>query len=255
MTTKLEILNWKLEYWKFTKMPAQTFRFHLTELRSRLIWYLVSVAVGASAGFYFKDQILDFLIRPLNQPLYYASPAGGLDFTLKLCLFFGVIISLPMLVFQILKFCEPVISRKSKIILLNFLIWSSILFLLGINFAYFISIPASLQFLSTFGDGQLHSLISTNEYLSFISIYLMGFGLVFQLPLILLFINYLTPLSPKKLFGYQRILIVTSFIITAIITPTPDMINQSLMAIPIIALYQVSIGLVWIANRRIRVAA
>src|SRR5690606_20255917 len=114
------------------------------------------------------------------------------------------------------------------------------------------SLPAALHFLSNFSTGSVTSLISANEYFNFVMIYVACFALLFQMPLIIAFINKITPLTPRLLMKKQRFVILGSFIVAAIITPTPDPLNQTLMALPIIGLYQSSIGVVWQSNRRTR---
>jgi sec-independent protein translocase protein TatC len=125
---------------------------------------------------------------------------------------------------------------------------------MGAAFAYFITLPAALHFLNEFSSDQVKALISTNEYISFVTIYVAAFAILFQLPLILLFINHITPLSPGALMRQQRLVILLSFVAAAVITPTPDIVNQTFMALPIIVLYQISMALVWLVNRRPPVA-
>ena len=122
--------------------------------------------------------------------------------------------------------------------------------ILGMAFAYFISLPASLHFLSTFNSGQVKSLISTDEYFSFVTHYLLGFAILFQLPLVMIFINQIAPLKFSRLWSFERWVILISFILAAIITPTPDWVNQTIMAIPLIILYQISAIIVVLINKR-----
>lgn len=123
----------------------------------------------------------------------------------------------------------------------------------GIAFAYYVSLPASLHFLTTFGNsGDIHALITANEYFNFVLAYVAGFAILFQVPLIILFINRMTPLPPMKLLMGTRYVIVFSFIAAAIITPTPDPMNQAIMAVPIIALYIFSVGIVALQPKRFK---
>jgi sec-independent protein translocase protein TatC len=118
----------------------------------------------------------------------------------------------------------------------------------GVVFAYFVSLPAALYFLSSFGSEEMASLISTTEYFSFVSRYMLGFGLLFQLPLIMILVNSVYQLKIRTLFKYQKWVILVSFILAAILTPTPDVFNQLIMALPIILLYQVSLGVIWLTH-------
>lgn len=121
---------------------------------------------------------------------------------------------------------------------------------MGMSFAYFVSLPAALYFLDTFSNAGVQSLISTIEYFSFVTRYIFGFGLLFQLPLILLVINTIQRISIKTLMKYQKWVVLGSFVIAAVLTPTPDIFNQLLMAVPLIILYQLTIVLLWIVNKR-----
>ncbi len=222
---------------------------HIQELRTKLTWSVLVLVVGSVIGYLLRDSILKILLSPLNQPLYYTSPAGGFSFTFSLSLFFGFIVSLPFFTFQILAFVEPAIPVKARFSALTTLLSSCLLMILGMLFAYFVSLPAALHFLSKFGSGEVRSLISTSEYLSFVARYLIGFGILFELPLIMVFINKIHRLEIKKLLGFEKWIILISFAIAAILTPTPDIVNQIIMAVPIILLYQVSVLIVWFINR------
>lgn len=223
---------------------------HIQELRRRLFWSVVCLCAGAGIGYFLNEKIFNILIKPLNQPLFYTSPTGGFDFLLKICIFFGVIVSVPVFTYNILKFLEPTLPSHNRWLLVKFLASSCVLAVFGVGFAYFISLPAALHFLNSFGSDQVKSLISTNEYFSFVMVYLAGFAVLFQLPIIILFINRIKPLKPGGLMKQQRFVIVISFVAAAVITPTPDPLNQTIMAGPIIALYQISILLVWLVNRK-----
>lgn len=223
---------------------------HISEFRKRLLWSVLALMAGGILGYIYHDQIIAVLVKPLNQQLYYTSPTGGFDFLIKTCLFFGFLLAVPILVYNLLKFITPAIPPHITYKTGKILFISSLLALAGVAFAYFISLPAALHFLNNFSTGPVTSLISANEYFTFVMIYMAGFAALFQMPLIIAFINKVTPLTPKLLMQKQRFVILGSFIIAAILTPTPDPMNQTLMAIPIVMLYQSSIGVVWHSNRR-----
>lgn len=231
-------------------LAAKTVSEHIRELRYRLFISLLCLLVGTILGFLFYQPLLQILLSPLKQPLYYTSPAGGVSFIFTLCLLFGIIISLPFFMYQAFKFIEPAMPRFPQKLIAILIIDSCLLMTFGIGFAYFISLPAALNFLSGFGQGDIKSLITAQEYFSFTTGYLISFGILFQLPLIMLLINATYNLKVKKLFKIQGYIIVLSFIIAAILTPTPDPVNQALMAIPIIILYYVSLLLVGYVNKK-----
>lgn len=229
-----------------------TFGEHVGELRRRLMWSLLFVLVGGAVGYVLHDSLLVILQRPLNETLYYTTPAGAFSFIIKICTVFGFLVALPVMTFNGFAFFEPLIKTRTRRLLVWYVVVSVALAAAGITFAYFVSLPAALHFLVNFGGGDIEALITANEYFNFVLAYLAGFALLFQLPLILTFINRLTPLTPNKLLGATRYVILASFILAAIITPTPDPLNQLLMAGPVILLYFLSAVLIVIKNRSSR---
>ena len=228
----------------------QKFQEHLYELRSRILVCVMALIIGSIIGYLLRDQVLSILIRPLNQTIFYTSPAGGFDFVLKISLFFGFVFSLPLFTYHTIRFIEPALPKKVPGLMFTVLLASVILLVIGMSFAYFVSLPAALYFLNKFTSDEVKALISTTEYFTFVTRYLIGFGLVFQLPLILLAVNAIKKISIKSLLSFERWVIVASAIVAAILTPTPDILNQLVMAVPLVLLYQVSILLIWIVNMK-----
>lgn len=235
---------------KSLQPKIEVFADHLQELRSRLLWCVIIFILGSVVGYLLHPKILAILIHPLGQPVFYANPAGGFDFILRISLFFGFIVALPFFMYHCIRFIEPALPSNIPHLLLTIIVFSSLLLTTGMTFAYFVSLPAALYFLNNFASSDIQALISTTEYFSFITRYLIGFGVIFQLPLIMLLLNWIHPLSLKKLLSFERWVILASFIFAAILTPTPDLFNQLVMAIPLILLYQISILLIWIINRK-----
>lgn len=226
----------------------QPFSEHLQELQFRLLSFMAFFMFGTIAGYFLHETILGILIRPLGQPVFYSSPAGAFDFIIRLSLLFGFAVSIPVLVYQAFRFIEPIIPEQSPRRTLIVLTGSGWLLLTGVLFAYFVSLPAALHFLSSFTTEGVHALISTNEYFSFVTRYLVGFGLLFQLPLVLLVINSVQRIPVKTLLRHEKWVLLLSFVVAAILTPTPDVFNQLLMAVPLLILYQFSVVLVWLVN-------
>jgi sec-independent protein translocase protein TatC len=226
---------------KKTLTPPTTFSGHLEELRSRITITAIVLIVGLIIGWALQEPLTRAILRPLGDKLYYSNPTGGLDFIMSLSIATGVILALPVAVFHALKYIEPVapqpVARKGVFIIFI----SLLLALAGASFAYFISLPSSLNFLKSFDAMNVSPLISAKEYLNFTMTYILVFALIFQLPLIISFIDRIKPLKPSKLFKKQRWVILASFIIAAFATPTPDPVNQSIMAMPLIILFNISI--------------
>lgn len=236
--------------YNFIRPHKRKIEDHVSELRRRALWSVIALIIGGVLGYRFQNEIISFLVKPLGQQLFYSSPTGGLDFLVKICLFFGFLLAIPVIVYNLFKFIEPAIPPHVSYKMWKLLLVSILLALAGASFAYFISLPSALYFLSNFNNEQVTSLISAQEYFNFVILYIGGFAALFQMPLLFHFANKITPLQPKKLIKKQRVVILLSFIIAAILTPTPDPFNQTIMAAPIIALYQTSVGVVWKENSK-----
>ncbi len=228
-------------------LVKQPFAQHLTELRARLLLIFISFIIGLTIGYYAAKPLISLLLYPLHQSVYYTSPTGGFNVILSVSLLVGVLFMIPNLLYQSFLFLKPLLPvsvvHKAPV----FIVLSFVLLLVGISFAYFVVLPASLHFFSTFSTTNVKSLISATDYLSFVTKYFIGFGILFQLPLVLYIINSVTQLSVKKILLYQRFIIVSAFLIGAILSADP--FTMCLMALPIILLFYVSLLLVWVVNR------
>jgi sec-independent protein translocase protein TatC len=229
--------------------PLKTIAEHISELRRRALYCAIALLIGGVIGYRFQDKIISWLTEPLGKTLFYTSPAGGFDFLIKICIFFGFLLAIPVIMYNILRFIAPAVPHYVTVKTGKILIISISLAIAGASFAYYVSLPAALHFLNNFSSNEIQSLISAQEYFNFVMIYIAGFAALFQMPLLITFINKITPLNPKMLMKKQRVLILVSFIIAAVLTPTPDPVNQTIMALPIICLYQISIIIVWQENR------
>ena len=223
---------------------------HLNELRRFVLYVFIVFIAAALIAFNYNSQIFGLLLRPLGQPVFYTSPIGGFSLAIKVALLGGFLVSLPFAIFFIFKFIEPAFTESKSKKIFVYSIFSFLLTFSGIGFAYFFCLPATLAFLNKFEGNQIKSLITAQEYLSFLSSYLAGFALFFQMPLVIIFINSISRLSTKKLIKNFRWVLLGSFILAAVFTPTPDPFNQALVALPIILLYLISIFIVWIINKR-----
>lgn len=230
----------------YDEMP---FILHLYELRKRLLIWFCAFLIFSVIGYLIRDQLLSLLVAPLNQSLYYTSPTGGIEIALKVSAVFGFLLSLPILIYESLRFVQPAFSKKTNRHIITLLFLGILLMLVGISISYLFLLPASLYFLTNFSTGDIQNLITVNEYFSFIIFYLVGFGIMFELPLLILTINSIVRLHPKKLLSYFKFVFLGSFVASAIITPTPDVMNMTFLALPIIVLYLLSIIPIWILNR------
>lgn len=236
-----------------TNSALPTFADHIQELRSRLFFVALAFVVAAGLAYPFFEHIMNFLIRPLGgTELYYLTPGGGLTFIIKVCMYVGFIGMLPVAVYQLYRFISPIMKRDNTRAVLLYTTASTVLALAGVLFAYFVSLPAALHFLTNIELLDIKPMLTIDSYMSFIGAYLLAGALLFQLPLILLLINSVTPTPPRKLMAAQKFIIVGAFVFAAVISPTPDVINQSILAVPIIITYQIGILAVWLRQRQQR---
>lgn len=232
---------------------AATFHDHLKELRARLFVVAVVFVAAASVAFSYKDWLLDVLMRPLEgEKLIYLTPAGGFSFIFQVSMYAGLVVAVPVLIYNIFRFIAPVLPSRTRLISVVVMLSSVMLLLAGVSFGYFYAIPAAMQFLIHFADGFVSASLTAESYLGFVMAYTAGLGLLFQLPLIIMFIHWIKPLSPLGLLKFERYMILLSFVAAAIISPTPDALNQVILAAPIIAMYQLGVIGVWISVRRTR---
>ncbi len=232
------------------KSTIQTsFIEHIHELRARLLWIALFSAGFGGLAYGIHEKLLDLIQRPLGQTLYFTSPTGGFSFIFKLCFVAGLVLSLPVIFYHIFGFLGPLLNRDRKKTIIVYTVWSTLLAGIGLVFAYYISLPAALRFLTSIGGNNIESLIGANEYFNFALAYLAGFAVLFQLPLVVSFINRIKPLKPSGMMKAQKYVILGSLMSAAVLTPTPDPFNMLIMAVPMVLLYQFSIGLVWVINR------
>lgn len=225
---------------------------HFRELSRRFYFWVAFFVIGSTVSYLNNPVLLKWLIAPLRQPLFYTSPIGGFEAVFSVSTIFGFIFSLPILIYQIIKFVEPASTKLKNQNLTTYLITACVLALAGTGVSYYLVFPATLSFLNTFGYSQLQSLISTKDYFSFISKYLVGFAILFQFPLVIYIVSLFIDITPAKLWSYYRYVFVFSFILAAILTPTPDFLNQTIMAIPLILLYFVSILILYIKKHTVK---
>lgn len=231
---------------------ALPFIEHLHELRRRIYYIVASVFVWGCAAYSVQQHLVTILLRPAKgQQFIYTSPGGGIDFLFRICIYAGLILSLPVIVYNVLRFIEPLITKSSR----QFMLWGSmasgILAVAGIIFGYYLGLPAALHFLlHQFQTAQIKPLVSIQSYLAFVIVYMVGSAMLFQLPLMLIFINRIKPLKPKRLLHYERWVILIAFLLSGLMNPTPNLISQLFIAGPFILMYQVGILIIALVNRK-----
>jgi sec-independent protein translocase protein TatC len=223
----------------------------LRELRRRLSYPALVLLAGAIAAYIWREPVIELMRRPLNQPLFYTSPTAGFEFVMQVCLLAGFLVALPVFCYSLIRFIEPAFGAGlSRRAIASIIATSLLLVAAGVTFGYVISLPAALRFFSLVSTPDLQPLISTDRYLRFLIGHLAVFAAAFQLPLIILTINYLTPLKVRALSKARRYVIVAAFGLAVVIPSAPDPLSQLILALPVIALFELSVLLVRRINAR-----
>lgn len=237
-----------------TEMSSGTkssFFGHLAELRQRLIKGVIAVVVTTIISFVFFKPIFYYLILPAgNIDLIYIEMTEMIGTIMKVCLASGIMLAMPYLIYQLLMFVSPALTRKEKKYIYFILPWVTLMFLGGITFAYFILIPPATRFLITFGSDIATPQIKIGNYISIVTRLLLAIGLVFEMPVITTFLARIGVITSQWLASKRKIAFISAFILGALITPTFDPINQSLVAIPLIILFEMSIWLAKLVQRK-----
>jgi len=224
---------------------------HLGELRSRLIRSVIAVAIASVIAFIFRDWIFYILILPAEGiNLIYIEMTEMIGTIMRVCLAAGIVLAMPYLVYQGIMFVSPALTRKEKKYVYLILPWIALMFLGGVAFGYFILVPPATRFLLTWGADIATPEIRIGNYISIVTRLLLAIGFVFEMPVITTFLSRLGIIKPKWLSDRRRLAIIVAFILAAIITPTFDPINQSLVAVPMIVLYEMSIWLAKLVQRK-----
>ena len=212
---------------------------HLEELRSRIIKSLLSIVFGSCVAYLFLDEITNFLTLPVGK-LYYMKPGEAFFTYLKIDITAGFLIALPIIFYHAWKFFLPALTRGERTILGVLVPASVTLFFVGLAFSFFLILPTALKFFMGFGEESenLQSLFSFGSYFEFVILFVLPFGFVFELPLVIIVLGKMGILTSEKLGKYRRYVFFFSFVIGALVT-SPDIITQIAVAIPIIALYEV----------------
>lgn len=217
---------------------------HLSELRKRLIIIVISVIIGSIISYNFIDILIDLIILPAKElEFIYLSPPELFMAYVKIALLVGFTITTPIILTQVWLFLKPGLKAKERKYLIFSLLMGIIFFLLGVVFAYFVIIPITLNFFVKVQVEQISPLFSFESYIGFVLSLLLSFGLVFELPLLISLLSMLNLITVDILKKYRKIVILAIFVLAAILTP-PDVLSQTLMAIPMLALYEISIIIV-----------
>lgn len=217
---------------------------HLSELRKRIIIIFIAIILGSFLGYKYINIIIQYMVRPAkNLEFIYLSPPELFVAYIKIAIIFGIVISSPISLMQIWLFVKPGLKKNERRYLLFSLYMGIIFFLIGVIFAYLVIIPITIDFFTQVSVKQISPLFSFDRYLSFISSMVFSFGVVFELPLLIILLTQLNLVTAKTLKKYRKVVILLIFILAAVLTP-PDVVSQMLLALPMVFLYEFSI---WIS--------
>ena len=222
---------------------------HLTELRSRIIKCLVAAGLGSVIGYYYIQEIMHYITLPAGK-LYYVQPAEAFFTYLKVACVAGFLLALPIIFWQVWRFFLPALTTRERMVLGIVVPTSVVLFFCGLAFSFFLVLPAGIKFFLGFGNTELEALLSVDKYFDFVIMFVLPFGFIFELPLVITILGKMGLITSAFLKKYQRIIIFLSFVVGALITPTPDVFTQSMIALPIIVLYEVGYFIVRYILRR-----
>jgi sec-independent protein translocase protein TatC len=238
---------------------------HLSELRTRLIVSLLAFMLISVAAFFFYSPLLRFLNQPLctlpsellpqGCRLVFLKPLGAFMFRFKLTALVGISLSSPIWLYEVYAFILPALTPKEKRYSIPFLLSAVLLFVIGAGFAY-LTLPTGLRFLIAIGGPEVVPLIGAEEYINFVGLLLLGFGVTFELPLILIFLGLADIVTVDQLRHQRRAAIVIIVVIAALVTPSQDPYTMLVLAVPLYVLYEVTIlVLSRLTRRRVQAAA
>ncbi len=229
---------------------------HLEELRSRLIRAVLAVVAGFAVCIAFGERLFNLLASPITALL----PKGStLIFTglpdpffmyLKVAFVAGIFLVLPFIVYELWRFVRPGLLEHERGMAVPFIVSAVLLFYMGAAFAYFVVFPAAFKFFLGYQTEVLKPMIAIKEYVSLVMLLMLAFGAVFETPIVIVFLGLLGVVDTGMLKRGRRYFIVLAFIIAATLTPTPDVINQTLMAVPMLLFYEVGIFVLGIFERK-----
>jgi sec-independent protein translocase protein TatC len=242
---------------------------HLSELRRRIFTSLAAVLLFFVIAFYYSEGIFDILTFPLKAEmklslenpyihvkpkpqtsLVFLAPAEAFWMHLKVSFITALIVSLPVIFLQFWKFISPGLLPKEKKYFLPFMFFATTLFVAGAFFCFLIVLPFAMTFLLGYKTANMTPMLSVGSYIDFCLKFILAFGAVFELPLVIIFLTRFGIVTPGTLAKHRKYAVLLSFIVAAALTPTPDAFNQILMAVPIMLLYEVGILLSRILQRR-----
>jgi len=223
---------------------------HLRELRKRILYSLIAVVVTTGLAFWQYDRIINVLKEPAGGiDFIYTRLTEGFSVSMRVSFLAGLIVAAPFIIYQLLLFVLPALNYREKRTVVFIVPWIIIMFFGGVYFGWRFLIPPALGFLLGFGSEVATYLLNLGDYVNFVTRLLLVIGAIFEMPVLTVFLSRIGVLTSRWMAGKRKIWIILSFVLSAVITPTPDAINQFIVAGALIVLYEVSIWLAWLVER------
>jgi len=237
-----------------------SFLDHLEELRSRLLKSLIALAVGFGVAWGYHEEIFHFMVTPLKQAdpkleLIATTPTEAIMLYMKMSFFVGIFIAAPFLLYQIWAFISPGLYAHEKGYAIPFVMFGTAFFITGAAFGHYYLFPVTLKFLGEFGGQDIKFLPRITEYYDFYSWFLLALGIVFQVPVIIFVLARIGIVTAGFLLRQFKWAVLLAFIVAAVVTPTPDMVTQTLLALPMIALYLLGVAVAFLFGKKRRAAS
>lgn len=239
------------------ELPKMSFLEHLEELRKRLIVSIVALGVAFLICWNFADRVFGLLELPLAK---FLAPGDKLVYTrltepfmlyMKVAFFAGIFLASPIILLQLWLFISPGLYKKERGYAAPFIIFASLFFIAGGYFGYRVLLPGTCAFFLETGR-QFKQMIKADEYFSFASTIILATGLVFETPILIFFLARLGIVTPAFLMQKLKYAIVLAFIIAAVVTPTPDLVTQTALALPMIGLYLLGVGIAYLFGKKVK---
>ncbi|HUS14830.1 MAG TPA: twin-arginine translocase subunit TatC [Chloroflexia bacterium] len=216
---------------------------HVREFRDRLIKVVVGVIITTALSFVYVDTLIDLFVRlkPANVPLVAFNPTEKFTTYFQVALTFGIILAMPVIVYQVFRFIAPGLVARERFWVLLSIPLVTLFFLAGTLFCYMLVLPSALAFLYGFGSDQIGNIQPIGSFIGFATSFLLVVGLTFEIPPVMFLLAKLRLITYKRLGGLRRYVVVIAFVLAAIITPTPDPVNQAIVAVAIYLLYELGV--------------
>ena len=237
-------------------MPTMGFLDHLEELRKRIVYSIIAVAAGTAVSWGYRERIYGVMQKPIMdalrahnmaEKLVYLNPVDPFNLYLKIAMLAGLFLTSPFVLYQVWMFISPGLYRNEKRYVFPFMVSTITLFTLGGYFGYRIAYPRALDFFIGF-SGQFQPMITVGEYTQLFLSIVLGMGLIFEMPILVFFLAFMGIMTPSFMIKQFRYAILIIFVLAAIVTPTPDIVNMCVFAAPMLALYGLSIGVAWLVH-------